>query len=215
MEATSVGIMKTIEIDGVIYEVLDPKVHGYKKGFAYERDGKDYIYGGKRKGKEPFLPGYFYKVNGDFVYIEPEPAKKDLYISDRVIELSDSGIINAVNEDKFKEVDPSIIESSEEYFAPDILDSDDMLKRIVKRVLAEKKLSFKSAKTRFKNEYDITNMKSALMKPSMMSMRYFNKWVELTDITSITVTANFKDAAGGTQSVTEVIDYVYGQKGGE
>lgn len=196
--------MRTIEIDGTVYEVLNKKVHGLKKNFAYIKDDRVYIYSGKNKDKDPLEPGHFYKIKGELVYIDPSPDTAENYSVDRIVEYNNRAVIDAVNgsEDAFKSIDRALLEQSDEYFAPTIISSDDILKRLIKRCLAEKKLSLKVFRARFKNDYDITNMKSALLKPSPMSIRYFNKWAEILDM-NVTICAQFVDCTGDVQVIDE------------
>jgi hypothetical protein len=198
--------MRTIEIDGTVYEVLNRKIHGLKKDFAYIKDDKVYIYGGKNKDKGPLEPGKFYKMKGEMVYIDPPPEIEDNYSTARIVEYNNRAVIDAVNgtDESFKSIDRALLEQSDEFFAPSIISTDDVLKRIIKRCLAEKRLSLKVFRAKFKNDYDITNMKSALLKPSPMSIRYFNKWAEILDM-NVTIVAEFMDCTGDVQKIQEAM----------
>ena len=196
-------IKRTIEINGDIYEVLNPKKYGFKKGFAYVKNGYVFIYKGKKKTGDGFKPGNIYKVNGEYIYIKHTDEMKELYSEDRITTFSDSAIIDAVNNsDNFKEIDMNILEDDGDYFAPPVLSSDDILKIIIKRVLKEKKISLKAAKGTFQHDYDITNMKSNLTKPGPISQKYFLKWVELLGL-DITYRIGFIDGTGDYQVIDQ------------
>ena len=197
------NIRKYIEIYGIVYEVLNKKNDGMKKGFAYVKDGYVYIYGGKKKNEIGFKPGHCYKVDGKLIYISHNDEDKEEYSEERINIFSDSKIIEAINQEEgFKEVDPSVIESSDEFFAPEIIPSDNILKRVVKKVLKEKRINLKSMRDRFKNDYDISNMKGALIKPGPMSMMYFTKWAEILEM-EVIISAEFQDGTGEITTVAE------------
>ena len=196
-------VMKTIEINGDIYEVLNEKKHGFKKGFAYIKDGYVYIYKGKKKTGDGFKPGNIYKVKGEIIFIKHDKSTRDLYSEERIVTFSDSDIIEAVNKsDDFKEINQESLEADGDYFAPVILPTDDILKIIIKRVLKEKKLSLKAVKGSFKHDYDITNMKSNLIKAGPLSQKYFLKWVELLGL-DISYVIGFTDSTGDYQKIEQ------------
>lgn len=184
---------RMVEVKGVVYEVLNRKVDKLKKGFVYVREELDpdsdselfYIYGGKSKNlKESMKPGFFYKGDNEkLLFVDPADEDLDIYNKSRIDIFDDAAIIAAVNkDDEFKEIDPRIIEDSDKWYMPEIKMNDDVFKRVIKHALQEKKVSLTACRDRFKNDYDVTNMKQALRKDSMLSNAYMHKWAEVLDL---------------------------------
>ena len=189
-------IRRFIEINGSIYEIIDSTHHKLKKGFGYIHDDYIYIYGGKIKSKRGLTPGYCYKMDNEIIYVDHHEVDKELYGVERVISISNNSIIEKINDNNnFKELNRTIIDDSDEYFAPEILPNDNILKRLIKKILKKKKVNLKSLRDKFKNDYDISNMKGALLKPGPMSMMYAQKWVELLEA-KLTLTCEFEDCFG-------------------
>jgi hypothetical protein len=186
-------IRRMIELKGTVYEVLNREVDKLHKEFVYVREELDpdsdsdlvYVYGGKTKNLDTSLkPGFFYKDNDDkLIFVDPSEEDMELYNKDRIEFFGKDAVINAVNrEDEFKELDTKIIEDSDKFYMPEIEINDDVFKRVIKHALQEKKISLKACRDRFKNDYDITNMKQALRKDSMLSNAYLHKWAEVLDL---------------------------------
>ena len=107
-----------------------------------------------------------------------------------------------VSDEDLKTFDPRLAELNESnIFAPTINPEDDILKRAIKLTLQEMKIDLRAYKDRFRNEYDITNMKSAINKPSNMTIKYLVKWCEILDL-DLSVNVKFKDADGNDAEVT-------------
>ena len=197
---------RMIEIKGIIYEVLNRDVDKLHKDFVYVREELEpdndnelvYVYGGKTKNiQESLKPGYFYKDDdNNLVFVDPTDEDREIYNKDRIEIFGRDAVINAVNrEDDFKDVDPRLIEDADKYYMPEIEISDDVFKRVVKRALQEKKISLKACKDRFKNDYDVTNMKQALRKDSMLSNAYLHKWAEVLDL-HMTIKVTLRNSEG-------------------
>lgn len=192
-----------IEINEEYVEVFDPDEYEFKKEFGYLHEGYVYIYKGKVKKHEVLEPGCVYiDENKQPVWVAHSEDMLELYSEERCIPLSNDHIYEELlDKSKFKEVDPVLLESADDYFAPKICEGDDILKIIIKKVLEEKKVSIKATKNEI-NSYDITNMKSALVKPNKMSFRYFIKWCETLGI-KCNITVSFEDAEGYDMTITE------------
>ena len=192
-----------IEIDGVLIQVFpfndDVKPH---KNFGYLKDGLVYIYRGKCKKDDSMLPASMYLINKEFKFVEPAKNDRDKYSQSRISVISKENILNEIEEpDMFKKIDPKLLELNEtDIFAPKIGIDDDILKRAIKEVLMKKKINLRLFRDRFKNEYDITNMKSALTKSSNMSIKYFIKWCEILDL-DVKIKLAFEDSNGDGQHV--------------
>lgn len=152
------------------------------KGRAYVKDNIIYIYRGKMK-KDELKPASIYNNEGKHVFVKPSKREEELYSLDKIISLN-KDIIKDFNKDKFIEIDPEILELNDgEFFAPSIKPTDDILKKIIKRVLEERKINIRLLKDRFSTDYEMNNMKSALIKQQgSMSIKYFQKWCEILEI---------------------------------
>lgn len=198
-------VRRYIEINGTIYEILDNKSHKMKKEFGYEHENYIYIYGGKVKNKKDLNPGYCYKIDDQIIYVEHHDHDKELYNIERVLSISNNKIIeNINNNENFKEINRNLLDSSDEYFAPEILPTDNILKILIKKVLKKKKINLKSLRDKFKNDYDISNMKGALLKPGPMSIMYAQKWVELLGA-KLTLICEFEDCFGDIVEEKEIL----------
>ena len=68
------------------------------------------------------------------------------------------------------------------------------LKKIVKQLIISKKIDINRLKHKLPEKYGLTNMKSALIGKTKMSINNFNMWFELLGATyEITVTDNGTD----------------------
>ena len=206
---------RMIEIKGTVYEVLNRDTDKLHKEFVYVRDELEpdsdsdliYIYGGKtKKAVESLKPGYFYKdQDNNLLFVDPSEEDMDIYNKSRIDVFDDEAIIDAVNnENNFKEIDTRIIEDADKWYMPEIEMGDDVFKRVVKHALQEKKVSLKACRDRFKNDYDVTNMKQALRKDSMLSNAYLHKWAEVLDL-HITIKVELTNVDGEKVTFDEVM----------
>jgi hypothetical protein len=204
-----------IEIKGTVYEVLNRDADKLHKEFVYVREELEpdsdselvYIYGGKtKKAIESLKPGYFYKdQENNLLFVDPSEEDMDIYNKSRIDIFDDEAIINAVNnENNFKEIDTRIIEDADKWYMPEIEMGDDVFKRVVKHALQEKKVSLKACRDRFKNDYDVTNMKQALRKDSMLSNAYLHKWAEVLDL-HITIKVELTNVDGEKVTFDEIM----------
>ena len=100
------------------------------------------IYRGKRKPKKALLPASVYLDEGKPIWVEAPDSEKEKYSIERVFPTDYESIYKEIGDaNNLKEVDPSILESSEDFYAPAIEAGDDTLKKIVKTVLASKSSS--------------------------------------------------------------------------
>lgn len=199
-------VRKFIEIDGTVYEILTKKIHGMQKGFAYVDGDFVYIYEGKKKTGNGYKPGHVYKRKGDLLFIKPTtPELEEIHSVDRIECFSNSAIINKINDNEnFKVIDQELLESADNYFAPPINEDDDVFKRTIKRALEIKKIPLGSIRDKFPKEYDVTNMKSALVKSSPMSNRYFHRWAEALGL-HLTIKCELTDSCGDYQTFDELL----------
>lgn len=190
-----------ISIDDTLYSVRvikeDEKL---EKGIAYIHDDYVYIYAGKLSKSNLLEPGYCYKDDdGVLKFVTPE-RNIEQYSIDNIVSVN-KDIVDEVKEDDIKEISPDLLLLNESaIFSPKINPEDDIFKRVIKEVLAHKKINIKLHKDKFKNEYDATNMKAAINKTSNMSIKYLVKWCEILEI-DLSVNARFVDSEGRVQEI--------------
>lgn len=173
------------------------------KGIGYYTVPKDsvvsddpyiYIYRGKFKKSDIKIPGSIYKkASGDFMTTDHDPQLAEKYHLSRCQELSKE-IIAAKLKDpnlKINQLTPDLLETTDgEIFAPQIRETDDILKRVIKTTLQNMRINIKSLKNKFSNDYDLNNLKSQLVKEGAMSSKYFIRWAEILDINIEVIVTN-------------------------
>lgn len=173
------------------------------KHIGYYKTGDDsilsndpyiYIYRGKLKKNDIKIPGSIYKKNnGDFLWTPLDPELANKYHLSQCKELSKEIIAAKLNDPNLKlnQITPELLEASDgEVFAPQIRETDDILKRVIKTTLQHMKINIKSLKNKFSNDYDLNNLKSQLVKEGAMSSKYFIRWAEILDINIEVIVTN-------------------------
>ena len=181
-----------IQIGDEFVEVF-PESEKFEKGFGYIHGDMVYIYRGKTKKQDVLKPGSVY-INEKDEPVWVEPDDPEAHSASNVFTYDLKHIMREIEEGNLKEVDPALLELSSSVFAPAIDPKDDILKRIIKEVLAVKQVNIKASKE-YKNAYDITNLKSGLSKPANLTFKYFTKWVEILDL-DVTMVVKFTDPEG-------------------
>lgn len=189
-----------ISINDTLYTVL-PLTEDTRlsKGVGYIYKDHVYIYEGKLSKTTYMEPGSMYRDDTNTLkFVAPIDDQHDV---DKIVVVNKDALAK-VSDDDLKTFDPRLAELNESnIFAPTINPEDDILKRAIKMTLQEMKIDLRAYKDRFRNEYDITNMKSAINKPSNMTIKYLVKWCEILDL-DLSVNVKFKDADGNDAEVT-------------
>jgi hypothetical protein len=112
-----------------------------------------------------------------------------------------------------KQINPVMLESADNYFAPRINENDDVLKVIVKRILAKLKSNVKpvdgSGKDNKSMSEMVNNLKSNLSNvATRMSILYFAKWMWVLNV-KCTIKVEFTNAEGERESFSEELRYNY------
>jgi hypothetical protein len=201
-----------IEVDDEVYEVLDPAEHKIKKNYAYFHGDYVYICAGKLKPEVSLLPGRVYinkdskkKDDPEYIWVDPTSDEdKFTFAADRVNHFSPAALMYDVNDrSKFKAMIPVEVEKEEDLYSPKIKENDDIFKRIVKEVILRKKISLRQYRGKFKNDYDISNMRYALSKKDgPMSTKYFQKWAEVLDL-DVDINVRFINGDGEEEVITQ------------
>lgn len=79
-------------------------------------------------------------------------------------------------------------------FVPEINETDDFLKKVIKQTIIDKKIDINRLKSHMTKSYGLSNMKQALVMSTRMSTTNFITWAELLGIDfTVTVTDNGRD----------------------
>lgn len=98
--------------------------------------------------------------------------KQDLFAQ---IQQDKNKIIN-----KTKKVNLTDAEKKDIY-APEIVEEDSCLVRIVKNILKERQINLKELSPKFKDQMELNNFKRSLRIHHTMSFERFERWMEILD----------------------------------
>lgn len=164
-------------------------------------DGKGYISEGivfqyhKKKPKNVTSPVPYFYINDlsignvDMVQkimkfpLSREESVKEFGVK-RMIDWSYSRIINDTRGDEvlYNEELLNDMNTARSVYVPDVRADDDCLKKLVKYTILKKNVDINRYKSVMETPYALTNMKSALISKTKMSITYFLMWVELLGI---------------------------------
>ena len=167
------------------------------KGYIDESTGKIYICSKDKPPVHDDTPVIYVKDDGTYTLKDvnaPQVAEvfRDAYLYD----LSMPTILNTTKEHEvlYNAEALADMNAATTVFSPTINETDDPLKKIVKQLIISKKIDINRLKHKLPEKYGLTNMKSALIGKTKMSINNFNMWFELLGATyEITVTDNGTD----------------------
>jgi hypothetical protein len=158
-------------------------------------------------------PGSVY-LNQDKEPLWLDAEDSEEYAVSKIFPLSAEGIYEELqNKDNMKQINPVMLEYADNYFAPRINENDDVLKVIVKRILAKLKSNVKpvdgSGKDNKSMSEMVNNLKSNLSNvATRMSILYFAKWMWVLNV-KCTIKVEFTNAEGERESFSEELRYNY------
>ena len=162
--------------NGKLVQVMPDTSKEYEKGYGY-------LHG-----------DYVYIFNNEKIWIKPTEELAEIYHKSKIKMYDSAMIFQAIQENARKEEPPAVLETSQNAFIPTIYDDDDILKRIIKEVLVDKKIEIRASK-KYRNNYDITNLKSGIQKMTPLSIKYFTKWIEILGL-EVEITCKYTDSQG-------------------
>lgn len=180
----------------------------YVEGKGYVHDGIVYQYHKKKPERVTSPVPYFYitvktKKNGDFTeqLVTKHPLPFEETVSKfgirNLVDYSYSRMLDETtgNEVLYDEDMINDMTAARSRFVPEVYKDDDCLKKIIKYAIIEKDVDINKYKSAMDTSYALTNMKSALISKTKMSITYFLMWVELLGIDfSILIDDNKTDA---------------------
>lgn len=149
----------------------------YDYGYAYCVPPYYYIYRGTTLSREfeLKLPGIYLAPDDHYIWIPVTPGNQDdqWKISDKFATTNMQEIIKAMLDRE--DISLNIPESGK-IFRPEELDTDDILKRAIKRALAAKRVDIEGCRKRFPDKNALFNFKQVVKSPtSRLSMLLFER----------------------------------------
>lgn len=159
------------------------------KGYV-DDDGYIWIYWDKAPEKSTSIPYFIIEVDAD---LNPKfkfsdwhtPETRKAFNIDNVGDCSLAYIKEHSTEDDVNHNDDAVLDvySSTNKYCPQINDSDDFLKKLIKTVIIEKEVNLNKYKNIYgTKKYTLTNMKQALAGTTKMSPTVFLMWAEILGI---------------------------------
>lgn len=107
-----------------------------------------------------------------------------IFREDNLYDLSMSTIIENTHEDDvlYNPDELADINAASTTFRPTINDDDDPLKKIIKMAINEKDIDISRLKHKLPEKYGLSNLKSALVQKTKMSILYFTMWCNLLSL---------------------------------
>lgn len=157
----------------------------FKEGYAYVDNNVFYIYRGKPKHRisQTTKPGIYDNPDKTpkYILIPPttEEELRDYDATEHISRLSTVSIIDTANT---KEDLLIAIPESTKIFQPMLMTSDDILKRVLKKILIEKNVDLDRYKERFKNKNELFNLKQVIRGNNKVSILIFDRGCEALNL---------------------------------
>ena len=104
-----------------------------------------------------------------------DEEKKKYSYNDKICSTSANEIIDKINR---KEVEVFIMPESSKAYCPEITEDDDILKRLMKKIIIDKGIDIDRFKTRFVDKNALFNFKQVLKGTNRVSMLLFDRGLE-------------------------------------
>ena len=154
-----------------------------RKGYA-DDDGRIWIYKETEEEarKLKSIPWFTYDVSlGDYKFSSRTPSVDEAFRVDKIGSLSNDTIFTSVKaDDKLYDEDVlNELNASTSVFQPEINETDDFLKRLIKEIILKKHVNIAKYAPRFEKKYELSNLRQALTNDSKTSASNFMRWIEL------------------------------------
>lgn len=172
---------RIINIRAFINEGIEKDIKFYpKKGYVREEDGEVFVYYEDKKDKPTMLPSFTIE-DGKPIYNVGNPKYEGIMNISNIKRVDLEHIINntSENEELYNEQAISDMNAATSTFVPIINEDDDFLKKLIKKAIIEMNVNIKALQHQMPKKYGLTNMKSALIGSTKMSVTNFLLWCEL------------------------------------
>ncbi len=174
---------RTYSVCGYIGEVDDYKDN---KGYIDRKNGRIFICSKNEPPAHTDVPIMYANEDGSITIKDANaPQILEVFRDAYLYDLSYQSIVDLTKEDEqlYNEEALADINAATTVFVPTINDDDDPLKKIIKQTIISKKIDINRLKHKMPQKYGLTNMKSALIGKTKMSITNFNIWCELLGVT--------------------------------
>lgn len=190
---------QTFQVVGVFDGKIKNK-YEFEDGKAYvnKNNNSVWIFKSRKPLKDVNKYPYMWVTDDGVTHFSKYP-NTGIFNADKIVSIDTNEIIEAAANSKNSEsaFDDNIINdlnAGSEEFHPVLYDKDDFLKKLIKTVLNTVSISLNKYKSKVKQKYMISNMKSALMTKTKMSTQYFNAWVEMLGLKMTVIIESTDDA---------------------
>lgn len=171
---------RIINVQGYI---RDTSIFVHGKGYVNDND-EVFVYNNRKTKIDPDFPTCFYcgkDSDGQLVFAKGSPAATRLFKTSYLKPITHTYISETtkVGEQMYDLDIVNDVNAATEKFKPIIDDNDDCLKKSVKMVILEKDVDINRYKSKMTTKYALTNMKSALIGITKLSINVFATWAEL------------------------------------
>lgn len=152
-------------------------------------DGKGYIYDdqvwffSREKPKTSDIPVFWYE-HGRILFGKTRETIKENFSVKRLRSMEPQDTLANLdpNVPLYDEKALSDINSATSVFVPEIKETDDCLKKLVKLTIIKKNININGLKSKMAKSYSLPNLKTALMNNTKMSVPNFLIWCDLLSI---------------------------------
>lgn len=195
---------RTYAIRGYIGEVTE---YVDNKGYVDKETDKVYICSKEHPPAHSDVPILFIREDHSQEKRDSTNSKTDeTFVLANTYELSYDKIEETTSGDEilYNEEALADMNAASAVFVPIINEEDDSLKKVIKQVIIEKGIDINRLKHRMPQKYGLSNMKSALIGKTRMSISNFNVWCELLGVSyDIIISDN------GTDRINPLQDDIY------
>lgn len=185
---------RTYSVVGYIGEV---DMYIDNKCYVDRKSGNIYVCSTTGKPRHTDVPLLFVADDGTLSYGGTKnPSMLKEFTTDCLRDLSVDYILENTSENEvlYNEQELADMNAATSTFVPIIKADDDPLKRLIKQAILEKGIDINRLKHKLPQKYGLTNMKSALVGSTKMSIVGFKIWCELLEIDfTFTLSDNGKD----------------------
>lgn len=174
---------RTYSVVGYIGEV---ETYKDNKGYIDKKSGNIYICSKDEKPIHNDVPILFIDKSDKVINKKDvlNPQIQSVFKETSLYDLSVKHIADTTdeNEELYNEEALADMNAATSVFIPTINEEDDPLKKLIKQVIISKKIDINRLKHKMPQKYGLTNMKSALVGKTKMSISNFNVWCELLGV---------------------------------
>ena len=175
---------RTVQVVGYVDKNVKKGVFVDGKGYIDE-DDHIWIYSssGKPSNSNEF-PYFWFNKDDEKEFSHPSVETLSTFVVDNLKDMKTDVIVeNTIDgEELYSEQAINDMNASAEVFVPTFKESDDFLKKIIKRLIVEKGIDISRLKYKMPEKYILPNMKAALQNDTKMSVVYFVTWCELLGV---------------------------------